>query len=168
MTKTAIDKNLKYAANPRQITGDQFNLLKKHLETLGDLSGVVFCTKNKAYLGGNMRSEVKAKIIIGRAAEAKRPVWDIGKPNKSETGHSTQKPFECMARPIRNNSAEGEFVYDPFIGSGTTMVACEDLSRKSVGIEIDSNYCAVILERLSNLGLEPKLIETSLSAVAPQ
>lgn len=53
-----ISKALKYADNPRQITGEQFNLLKKHLETLGDLSGVVYCTKNKAYLGGNQRSEV--------------------------------------------------------------------------------------------------------------
>lgn len=53
-----IDKTLKYADNPRQITDDQLSMLKKHLETLGDLSGVVYCTKNKAYLGGNMRSEI--------------------------------------------------------------------------------------------------------------
>jgi hypothetical protein len=57
-TPQRIDKSRKYTANPRQITGEQFELLKKHLETLGDLSGVVYCTKNKAYLGGNMRSEI--------------------------------------------------------------------------------------------------------------
>lgn len=53
-----IDKGRKYSANPRTISEPQLNLLKKHLETLGDLSGVVYCTKNKAYLGGNQRSEI--------------------------------------------------------------------------------------------------------------
>jgi DNA modification methylase len=53
-----VDRANKFKDNPRQITGDQFQMLKKHLEQLGDLSGVVYCTKQKAYLGGNMRSEV--------------------------------------------------------------------------------------------------------------
>jgi len=44
-----------------------------------------------------------------------------------QTGHSTQKPLECMARPIRNNSIENDGVYDPFGGSGTTLIACEQL-----------------------------------------
>jgi len=73
-------------------------------------------------------------------------VWDIDKPNKSETGHSTQKPLECMARPIRNH--EGD-VYEPFAGSGTTLVACQNLNRKCYAIEISENYCAVILERMA-------------------
>ncbi len=47
-------------------------------------------------------------------------VWDIDKPMKSETGLSTQKPVECMRRPIVNNSKPGEAIYDPFLGSGTT------------------------------------------------
>jgi DNA modification methylase len=45
------------------------------------------------------------------------------------TSHSTQKPLECMARPIRNSSAAGEGVYDPFLGSGTTLIAAEKLGR---------------------------------------
>jgi hypothetical protein len=44
-------------------------------------------------------------------------VWHIDKPQKSETGHSTQKPVECMKRPIENNSSPGQAVYDPFVGS---------------------------------------------------
>lgn len=106
----------------------------------------------------------KGKKHNWQGSRSETTVWDIGKPSKSETGHSTQKPIECMARPIRNNSAEGDFVYDPFIGSGSTMVACEELGRKCLGIEIDPNYCAVILERLLNLGLEPKRIEAAKSA----
>ena len=74
-------------------------------------------------------------------------LWEIDKPQKSETGHSTQKPLECMARPMRNHDAPE--VYDPFLGSGTTMVACENLQRKCRGIEISPDYCAVILERMA-------------------
>jgi DNA modification methylase len=83
-------------------------------------------------------------------------LWDIDKPQKSETGHSTQKPLECMARPIRNH--ESEFVYDPFLGSGTTMVACQNLNRKCRGIEISPAYCAVILQRMADAfpGIEIK------------
>jgi DNA modification methylase len=70
--------------------------------------------------------------------------------DKLKTGHGTQKPVECMARPIRNNSAKGDPVYDPFLGSGSTMVACENLKRKCRGIEISTEYCAVILQRMQD------------------
>lgn len=82
-------------------------------------------------------------------------VWEIDKPMKSETGHSTQKPVECMARPIRNNTYERESVYDPFLGSGTTMVAAHQLNRKCYGMEIDPKYCQVIVDRM--LKLDPTI-----------
>src|SRR5690606_22100686 len=66
---------------------------------------------------------------------------------EERTNHSTQKPIECMARPIRNNSAPGEGVYDPFVGSGTTLIAAEQLGRKCYAIEIDPGYCDVVVER---------------------
>lgn len=72
-------------------------------------------------------------------------VWDIDKPQKSETGHSTQKPIECMARPMRNHSGD---VHDPFLGSGTTMLAAQNLGRICYGMEISLGYCAVILDRM--------------------
>ena len=55
--KTISTKN-KFKGNPRRISKDQFERLKEHLKTLGDLSGVVYCHNNKAYVGGNQRSEV--------------------------------------------------------------------------------------------------------------
>ena len=86
-------------------------------------------------------------------------VWDIPKPQKSETGHSTQKPVECMARPIRNNSAPGDLVYEPFSGSGTTIIACENLKRKCRAIELEPGYVAIAIERWHEAtGREPKLI----------
>jgi DNA modification methylase len=82
-------------------------------------------------------------------------LWEINLDHNVEGGHSTQKPLECMARPIRNH--EGD-VYDPFLGSGTTLVAAEQLGRRAFGMEIEPKYVAVSLERLANLGLTPKLL----------
>ena len=78
-------------------------------------------------------------------------VWNIDKPMKSETGHSTQKPVECMARPMLNNSKKGDLVYDPFMGSGTSIVAAETTDRICYGIEIDPGYCDVAVSRWEKL-----------------
>lgn len=83
------------------------------------------------------------------AADRKQTtVWEIDKPQKSETGHSTQKPVECMARPLKNHDGD---VYDPFLGSGTTMVAAHQLDRTCYGMEIDPKYCQVIVDRMRKL-----------------
>lgn len=74
-------------------------------------------------------------------------LWTIDKPRKSETGHSTQKPVECMRRPILNNSAPGDAIYDPFLGSGTTLIACEMEGRICRGLELSPAYCDVIVKR---------------------
>lgn len=73
-------------------------------------------------------------------------LWNITH-NKSETGHGTQKPLECMARPIQNNSNPGQAVYDPFGGSGTTLMAAEQLNRICYMMELDEKYCDVIIQR---------------------
>ena len=73
-------------------------------------------------------------------------LWQITWDKNIEGGHSTQKPLECMARPIRNHKGD---VYEPFCGSGTTMVAAQNLNRKCYALEISPNYCAVILERMA-------------------
>jgi DNA modification methylase len=73
--------------------------------------------------------------------------WNIAKPSKSETGHSTQKPVECMARPIRNHGGKYDDVYDPFLGSGTTLIAAEQLGRKCYGMELSPAYCDAIVKR---------------------
>lgn len=92
-------------------------------------------------------------------------VWDIanhnpvgGSQDDADTPHSTQKPIECMKRPIENNTSRGELVYDPFLGSGTTMVAAEQTGRICYGCEIEPKYCAVILDRMERMGLTPRLL----------
>lgn len=66
-------------------------------------------------------------------------VWQIPH-RRSETGHSTQKPVECMKRPIENNSSPGQAVYEPFSGSGTTIIAAEMTGRSCHAIELNPAY----------------------------
>lgn len=74
-------------------------------------------------------------------------LWQIDKPRKSETGHSTQKPVECMRRPIENNSSPGQAVYEPFSGSGTTIIAAEQTGRCCYAIELSPAYVDVAVKR---------------------
>ncbi len=73
-------------------------------------------------------------------------VWQIAH-RASETGHSTQKPVECMRRPIENNSSPGQAVYEPFSGSGTTIIAAETTGRACHAIEISPRYVDVTIRR---------------------
>jgi DNA modification methylase len=74
-------------------------------------------------------------------------IWQIDKPKKSETGHSTQKPVACMKRPIENNSSPGQAVYEPFSGSGTTIIAAEMTGRACHAIELNPAYVDVAVQR---------------------
>lgn len=85
-------------------------------------------------------------------------VWDIQnlsarnvQLSEGQSGHGSQKPLECMARPIRNNSKEGDIIYDPFLGSGTTMIASEKLNRVCYGLELTPKYCQIIINRMHQL-----------------
>ena len=74
-------------------------------------------------------------------------IWDIPIPLKSETGHSTQKPVECMRRPIINNSSIGQAIYEPFSGSGTTIIACQMEGRHCYAMEIMPEYVDIAVKR---------------------
>lgn len=75
-------------------------------------------------------------------------LWTISSRGQdAETDHGTQKPVECMRRPILNNSGPNEFAYDPFLGSGTTLIAAETTSRVCLGIELDPRYVDMAVRR---------------------
>ena len=82
-----------------------------------------------------------------RGDRSQTTLWQIDKPLKSETGHSTQKPVECMRRPILNHTSEGQAVYDPFMGSGTTIIAAETIGRVCYGVEINPLYVDMAIRR---------------------
>ena len=88
-------------------------------------------------------------------------VWNIDKPMKSETGHSTQKPVECMKRPIENNSSPGQAVYEPFSGSGTTIIAGEMTGRHIYAMELSPAYVDVAVKRWIDFTGEPAKLEST-------
>lgn len=66
---------------------------------------------------------------------------------KNDTGHSTQKPVECMKKPMLNNSSVGQAVYEPFGGSGSTLIAAEQIGRVAYVMELMPNYVDIIVRR---------------------
>ena len=88
-------------------------------------------------------------------------LWQIPKPSKSETGHSTQKPVECMARPIANHTDPGDWVYEPFSGSGTTIVAAEMAGRRCAAIELHPQYVDLAVRRWQTFTGKTATLEAS-------
>ncbi len=95
-------------------------------------------------------------------------VWDspspkfiMGGSKEEKCDHPTQKPVELMRRPILNHTKRGGAVYDPFLGSGTTLIAAELTGRACFGIELDSKYCDVIIQRWQDFTGRPAMLEAN-------
>ena len=78
-------------------------------------------------------------------------VWHFNRSSESERehtgGHATPKPIALCSRAIKSSSREGEIVLDVFGGSGSTLIACEQLNRTCYMMELDPRYCDVIIDR---------------------
>jgi DNA modification methylase len=79
--------------------------------------------------------------------DAASPKFIMGSSDEDKYDHPTQKPIELMRRPILNHLKRSETVYEPFLGSGTTLAAAESTGRVCCGIEIDPKYVDVVIER---------------------
>jgi DNA modification methylase len=85
-------------------------------------------------------------------------LWSIPRP-KISVEHPTMKPIELVARALKNSTSPGDYVFEPFSGSGTTLLACEQLGRRCNAIELDPGYVAVAIQRWIDMtGKEPKKI----------
>jgi DNA modification methylase len=82
--------------------------------------------------------------------EFNKSTWNIAKPSKSEL-HPTMKPIELIVNAILNSSLEKQLIHDSFLGSGSTLIACEQTNRICYGIELDEHYIDVILRRYKKL-----------------
>jgi DNA modification methylase len=100
-----------------------------------------------------------------RGGRKQSTVWFI-EHIKSDTGHGTQKPVECMRRPIENNSAPGQEVYEPFSGSGTTIIACEMTGRSARAIELNPAYVDVAVKRWQDFTGQLATLEATGAAFA--
>jgi len=99
----------------------------------------------------------KNALWFGKAGE-NSTIWDspspkfiMGGADEEKYDHPTQKPIELIRRPILNHLRRGELVYDPFLGSGTTLAAAELTERVCYGIELDPKYVDVIIQRWQQL-----------------
>jgi len=110
-------------------------------------------------------SKLPPQKVMGQRKAGQKPVH---KPNHitelratgSDREHNAAKPVNLLKQLIDNSTDSGDTVLDLFMGSGSTLIACEEKNRKAVGMEIDPKYMQVTLERYKRLtGKEPKLIK---------
>ena len=78
-------------------------------------------------------------------------IWNVKRDNVSGYKHPTQKPVALSQKAVLNNSKEDDIIFDSFLGSGSTLIACEKTNRKCYGIELDPKYCDVIIKRWRTL-----------------
>jgi DNA modification methylase len=92
----------------------------------------------------------QGKERIWHGGNTQDTVWNIDRPSRSEQ-HPTMKPIELCEKAIKNSSIINALIYEPFSGSGSTMVASHQLNRKCYGLELDPKYCQVIVDRMIKL-----------------
>jgi DNA modification methylase len=102
---------------------------------------------------------------FGKAGE-NSTIWDspspkfiMGGSDEEKYDHPTQKPIALMRRPILNHTKRGELVYEPFLGSGTTLAAAELAERVCYGIELDPKYVDVVVQRWQQLSTKEAVLE---------
>ncbi len=127
-------------------------------------SQLVIWVKNHAVIGRKDYLSQHELIIFGwygthtfRRSKDKSVLF-YPKPSKS-THHPTQKPISLMRHIVLNSTSTGDVVYEPFAGSGTTLIACEQTKRRCIASEIDLDYCTWVIQRWENLsGKKAKLL----------
>jgi DNA modification methylase len=123
------------------------------------LSGTCIWKKQSLVLGRSPYQWQHEPVLFGWKKKGKHQwytgrkestIWEFDKPKKN-TDHPTMKPVALIAYPIMNSSMSNTLVLDPFGGSGSTLVACEQTERSCCTIELDEKYCDVIIKRYIEL-----------------
>ena len=122
-----------------------------------DLSNMIIWDKGGGYIGDlkhTFGTDYEIILCSSNNAEIKGKrigsVWSIGKDKESDYEHPTQKPVELSATAISSTTERGNIVLDCFGGSGSTLIACEQLNRKCYMAELDPKYVSVIVDRWLN------------------
>jgi len=98
----------------------------------------------------------KSDITRDEFLEWTNAVWNFSGESKSKVGHPSPFPVELPKRCIKLFSFVEDIVLDPFLGSGTTLIACLETGRKGMGVEIDEKYCELAVKRLKEYGIEQR------------
>lgn len=138
------------------MSSSQLDTLQDAFRTAGGhWSTFIIWAKNTFTIGRSDYQRQYEPILYGWPEGAKRywcgdrnqgDVWEIKKPLKNDL-HPTMKPVELVLRAVTNSSPKGAIVLDPFLGSGSTLIACEQAGRVCYGMELDPKYCDVIVRR---------------------
>lgn len=137
------------------------------LETQGkEINAVIVWDKKQAGLGYMAYRRQCEFILFVKGGQFHKgdksdfDLWSISKENTSEYVHGTQKPIGVPARAIKNSCKEDDIVLDLFGGSGSTLIACEQLNRNCYMMELDPKYVDVIINRWEQFtGQQAELIE---------
>ena len=131
------------------------NFRKAFIDAGFHLSGVCIWVKNSLVLGRSDYQWQHEPILYGFLQNGKHPwysdrkqttIWNFNKPKRNKD-HPTSKPLDLLSYPIKNSSQENAIVLDTFGGSGSTMMACEQMNRICYMSELDPKYASVILRR---------------------
>lgn len=150
---TFCDLTLDQLLNPLRATGFEWK-------------SIIIWVKNQATLSGKDYKSKYEPIVYGCKPNSfygerylQEDVWEFQRTLKNDL-HPTMKPIPLIENAIKNSSKDNDLIFDPFAGSGSTLVACEKTNRIGYGIELDPKYVDVILDRLEKqTGLEAQLIE---------
>ncbi len=131
------------------------NFRKAFVDAGFHLAGVCIWVKNSLVLGRSDYQWQHEPVLYGFLQNGKHPwysdrkqttIWNYDKPKRNEN-HPTSKPLDLLGYPISNSTQENAIVLDTFGGSGSTMMACEQLNRICYSMELDEKYASVILRR---------------------
>ncbi|MBT9151268.1 MAG: hypothetical protein DDT40_01456 [candidate division WS2 bacterium] len=134
--------------------GELMMMMMMILQAGWELKHTIIWVKNNHVLGRADYNYKHEPLIYGwkdtghkyYGSHGDTSVWEINKPHKSDL-HPTMKPIELCAKVIQNSSLQKENVLDLFGGSGSTLIACEQLHRTCYMMEIDPHYCDIIIVR---------------------
>ena len=135
----------------------KIDIFKQEIEKLFKIKNVIVWVKNN-HGSGDLKGAYapKHEFVIyahkGRSLfrDKRMPdVMEYPKTHSSKLQHPTEKNTDMLELFIRNNSDEGQTILDPFMGSGSTGVACKNLNRKFIGIELDEEYFKIAQDRIS-------------------
>jgi DNA modification methylase len=95
------------------------------------------------------------------AGEFPTTVWTVASSEVETDAHPTSKPCKLFALPMEMHTEPGDLCYEPFAGSGSQLVAAQQLGRRCYAIEKSPAFVAVVLERMAAFGLKPEVISRS-------
>ena len=139
-------------------------------KSIGDLSNMIIWDKGGGGIGDlkkTFSTDYEISLVYHRNNYLKGmrigSVWEIGKDKAVDYKHPTQKPVELAVVAINHTSIKNNIILDLFLGSGSTLIACEKTNRKCYGMELDPHYCDVIIKRWEDYtGQKAELLNGSL------